>query len=254
MTNIQRGTLFLTISLCFGSAQGYELATHSRLTEQAFLRSNLVQDQQLLGNLGLSKLPSLNPFGDIYFDVSGSQAPMRSVNDFEKALMSDPNQYRSIKGWLMRGAIREDDVPQGYGSNPQDDPNGQIIRVLNHFYDPANNSPLTVGGRNLWLTKPAPTWAMGSTDAFSSPNTADTSRRNHFTVFDAREAMYRALTGMDAQGITTGSSETIRKYYWATTFRALGDVLHLNQDMAQPQHRRNAHDAVLAGFTGTYLG
>ena len=27
--------------------------------------------------------------------------------------------------------------------------------------------------------------------------------------------------------------------YWATAFRALGDVLHLNQDMAQPQHTRN---------------
>ncbi|BCO30781.1 hypothetical protein TspCOW1_08840 [Thiohalobacter sp. COW1] len=31
----------------------------------------------------------------------------------------------------------------------------------------------------------------------------------------------------------------MRKAYWATTFRALGDVLHLIQDMAQPQHTRN---------------
>src|SRR6185437_8575395 len=30
-----------------------------------------------------------------------------------------------------------------------------------------------------------------------------------------------------------------RQAYWATAFRALGDVLHLNQDMAQPQHTRN---------------
>ncbi|HEX7327804.1 MAG TPA: hypothetical protein VF428_04620, partial [Casimicrobiaceae bacterium] len=31
----------------------------------------------------------------------------------------------------------------------------------------------------------------------------------------------------------------LRRMYWATTFRALGDVLHVNQDMAQPQHTRN---------------
>ncbi len=31
-----------------------------------------------------------------------------------------------------------------------------------------------------------------------------------------------------------------RHAYRATTFRALGDVLHLVQDMGQPQHTRNA--------------
>ena len=35
------------------------------------------------------------------------------------------------------------------------------------------------------------------------------------------------------------STENDRKKYWATTFRALGDVVHLVQDMAQPQHTRN---------------
>ncbi|MFA6047107.1 MAG: hypothetical protein WC718_19150, partial [Phycisphaerales bacterium] len=33
--------------------------------------------------------------------------------------------------------------------------------------------------------------------------------------------------------------ESTRKAYWATTFRALGDSVHLLQDMAQPQHTRN---------------
>ena len=33
--------------------------------------------------------------------------------------------------------------------------------------------------------------------------------------------------------------EDTRKAYWATTFRALGDVIHLVQDMAQPQHTRS---------------
>jgi hypothetical protein len=88
---------------------------------------------------------------------------------------------------------------------------------------------------------------VGSRDVFAQPNTPEANRRNHFTIFDAREAMYRALTGRDsqgnplqpAQGSTLTKQSDIRNVYWATIFRALGDVLHLNQDMAQPQHTRN---------------
>jgi hypothetical protein len=83
--------------------------------------------------------------------------------------------------------------------------------------------------------------------------------RNHFTVQSAREAMWRALTlkridrtgalvdvpslvgftGTGIPGQAEGFREGLRKSYWATTFRALGDVVHLLQDMAQPQHTRN---------------
>ena len=76
-------------------------------------------------------------------------------------------------------------------------------------------------------------------------------------MVDAREAMYRALTGKKTDGTGAGGAGldadmTTRKAYWATTFRALGDVLHLNQDMAQPQHARNESHA---GFTpANFLG
>jgi len=95
----------------------------------------------------------------------------------------------------------------------------------------------------------------------------DTSRRNHYTILDAREAMWRAATlkqFKDDSGnlltdgtngplfdlpppidsISAFSSDPIqakaehRDAYWATAFRALGDVLHLIEDMAQPQHTR----------------
>ena len=108
-------------------------------------------------------------------------------------------------------------------------------------------------------------------DSFARPNTPETGRRNHFSVFDARESMFRALTlkWKDAdgsfkdllQGNDPSTGELWRKAYWATTFRALGDVLHLIQDMAQPQHTRNeAHSgrlcvaggACLAGHTSVY--
>lgn len=65
-------------------------------------------------------------------------------------------------------------------------------------------------------------------------------------LFSAREAMWRALTLKDQFGsrsIASGTSaralEAERLAYWATVFRALGDVAHLIQDMAQPQHTRN---------------
>jgi hypothetical protein len=41
---------------------------------------------------------------------------------------------------------------------------------------------------------------------------------------------------MNRHNKNIGSLLTDRQAYWATTFRALGDVAHLVQDLAQPQH------------------
>jgi len=244
-----RHSIFHALTLAalgFANVYGYELATHGRLTEQAYLQSNLVQDTQLLGSLGLTS-GDVNPFGHAFYDVSGSQIKERQTNDFEKTkgLMVDPREALTVKGWLMRGAIREDDVPWPFGEgNPQDDPYGNIFRVFNHFYDPVHDQPLNISGvtPGSLLGQPnliAPQWALGSSDVFNLPGTPDSQRRNHFTAFDAREAMYRALTGYSTQGDTVAATQDERNKYWATTFRALGDIVHLIQDMGQPQHTRN---------------
>jgi hypothetical protein len=80
---------------------------------------------------------------------------------------------------------------------------------------------------------------------------ADPNRRNQFSFADAREAMYAALTlrrtglsGVRADIFPNGSGTyseraSTQRAYWATTFRALGDVLHVVQDNAQPQHTRS---------------
>jgi hypothetical protein len=124
-----------------------------------------------------------------------------------------------------------------------------LKRPLHHFYDPYFDRPLDVPG--LAYLDPDvhknPDWAIGSRNSFNDPNTAESSRRNTFTVFDAREAMFRALTLLtpfngNYTSVASGNialDEQGRQAYWATTFRSLGDVLHLNQDMAQPQHTRN---------------
>ena len=66
--------------------------------------------------------------------------------------------------------------------------------------------------------------------------------------------MWRALSLRDANGNEVPqfgyTREEARKLYWAATFRSLGDVVHLVQDMAQPQHTRNETHAIArtAGF------
>ena len=159
----------------------------------------------------------------------------------------------------MLGAIREDDVPFDAGAlenNPQDEPNGPFIRVRNHFFDPYNDRGLSTA---LAAGFSAPDW--GLTGTLGS---------NHFNILSAREAMWRALTlkQIDASGTLSdlpfppnfavlgppGAEERYREElrvaYWATTFRALGDVLHLLQDMAQPQHTRNDMHAGLGCSAG----
>ena len=242
---------YLTITTPW--ANGYELATHGALTYQAYLKSNL-NTNALLQDLGIDRLlvsPNVpNPFGDTYYDVQGGTINTRSANAFESTIIKeDLKKILSVEpltlpGWLMRGAIREDDA-EGE-KNPPDPVNPTLKRPLHHFYDPANNRPLSIPGLSLIDSDvhTAPAWAVGSRDVFTQPNTAEANRRNHFTVFDAREAMYRAVTGKTKDGLDAGpnvtaATESIRKTYWATLFRALGDILHLNQDMAQPQHTRN---------------
>ena len=236
--------LFLVYS---ATANAYELATHAVLTQKAAERS-ILKYPQLLIDLGLTDAAEL--FGKRYLDIAGATVNARDGYDFEKSFMPKGSQDYSIVGWLMRGAIREDDLPSPIGKNPQDDPYGNIFRVFNHFYDPIFDRPLTVGGIPPGSlidqpNEPAPNWAIGTSDALTNSPAPNSYRRNHFTVFDAREAMYRALTGRDGQGSPIAPMAEDRNKYWATTFRALGDVVHLLQDMAQPQHTRNeAHCGV----------
>lgn len=251
--------LFGCISAAFGffalkSGHGYELSTHGIITYQSGIKS-IIGDLEFPYKIGVDN--SVNPFGTDYFDVSADQIYLRSVTEYERDIVEEKLKLKglelSVLGWLMRGAIREDDLPPILGDNPQDDPYGQETRVLKHFYDPVNDKglsvPIPILG-NVEIGDKAPDWGIGADDAFVDENDPDIFRRNHFTVFDARESMFRALTGMDKAGnkdigaggtipSSAADKEAVRKAYWATTFRALGDIVHLIQDMAQPQHTRN---------------
>jgi hypothetical protein len=163
----------------------------------------------------------------------------------------------------MRGSVREDDSSArvfAAKDEPLDDPYGNINRWCNHFFDP---TPAAAGARQatFWCpyeaVRDAANWAAGTNDLFGSPADLASDRRNHFTIADAREAQYRAITGRSTDGSNAGAQQleanfSERKTYYATMFRALGDVLHLNQDMAQPQHTRNEPHAGFSYGDPTY--
>jgi hypothetical protein len=272
----------LLITLCMacglsGPIFAYERATHAAITNSGFQQSqlNFPANGLLLEQLGLDVTTLLNsqqPFGKQYVSIQGDPTTpiFLPETDFEYGTIQDGIQRKhipiDIPFWLMCGVVREDDVP---GEPPALFANidGTIKRPFNHFYDPIHNIPLTIG--IAVLGDKAPDWATGATDSFKAPNVLDTSTANHYTVFDAHEAMFRALTQQtqnagiiqdlvnenNAQGYDAGfltSLQSTRNAYWATTFRALGDVLHLNQDMAQPQHTRNEAHNGLGGPLGVF--
>jgi hypothetical protein len=269
-----------TIAICTTSAIcnsvfAYDLHTHTAMTSEAVAQSKFTRDPKssaIIKQLGIKQIAI--PFGDRYIDI-GSQVISRNSSNFEADIMDTvrdadgrlvlPASY-TLTGWLMRGAIREDD--NALETPNSDEPGGVFSRVYGHFFDPHNNRGLTFPwGNDPIITPvaipgfpglPAITKTFGgrSVDwALTSGTTAD-GRQNHYKITDAREAMWRALTPKQFQGgilsplpMTLNNSgnplprelEGERNAYWATTFRALGDVVHLLQDTARPQHTHSAH-------------
>jgi len=270
---VRFGAKWLGVVLMIGNASAYELSTHALLTYQAFKQSEFRVSSSLYSELGIDTYLSSGeavlrkaPFGTYYYDVQGTDARQWVANTLDKN--GDPFDYNRmvavrsvdnsvefeperdnlrVAGWLLRGAIREDDytpivltigrVPITLHAppNPLEDRFGGVDRPLSHFYDPVNNTGISLRG------SPAPAWALGvaPSNMFADSMAEDTGRRNHFSVYDARESMYRALTGRNVDNVIVASDEAARRAYWATTFRALGDLAHMIQDMAQPQHTRN---------------
>ena len=267
---MQTMVVFLAGLLLAVDAIAYEQATHALITKNALLQSELIgpsgeEFSPLAYSLGLD---SYLPLGssEYYFEfistLDGSNAYRRKVQSYEKYILDALKikwAQTPIQSWVMFGAIREDDNPSEDPPTPRDVETG-ISRPLHHFFDPYSNKPLNAPGLDAIENdvRKNVDWAIGVRDSFNDPNAPESPRRNRFTVFDARESMFRALTLMTGGGASYGdisggidatTKQQWRQAYWATAFRALGDVLHLNQDMAQPQHTRNEpHSGKLCPF------
>ncbi len=243
----------LMAALISAQAFAFDIRTHTVMTIRATQQSCLgavPESSTLVKSLGILNLPTA--LGDDYFHMKNVQVRNKILAEEQRALTDvsdglDPEKLpriNSITGWLMRGAVREDD--NKIETPDSDEPNGVFNRVYGHFFDPVNNRGLTVGGSTQGPR--SVDWAFDTGSA-----TIISGRRNYFQAQHAREAMWRALTlkayDPNTKQITGDvdapldkaypSNEPIRAAYWATTFRILGDVVHLLQDAAQPQHTRN---------------
>ncbi len=235
-------------------AHAFEVTTHGAITDKAWARF-LADDPGVFDRLGIRDID--DAFGTTsYYDYrpADGTAPVtrNSLAWYEEAIMKDPLKVPpfSTRGWLIRGAIREDDDSAASDPSPKEDPNGDFHRVFSHFHDPVNNLGLTVG---FTLGARAADWALDPAaftpafPPFSIPGVTPTPQRfNNFSLATFHESMWRAVTGQNQAGEKAANSAGERNTYWATAFRALGDILHLNQDMAQPQHTRN--DPHAGGF------
>jgi hypothetical protein len=258
MKNIAKYGL-LTSLLYFAATHlsAYELATHAKMINAAYGKSKLgATNSEIQKRLGidvwtLAAASRDAPFGEYYFDISLGQVFTRNAKSYEFAVMIKIDQDKNalkIPGWLMRGIIREDDGGQIAGikkGEPRDDPYGETNRFCHHFLDPILSRGSYGRGFSKFCLFESPVydaaqWALGSLSPFDAQPAENTSRRNHFTVLDARDLMWRALTLKDKAGGDVPkfgfTPEELRKIYWASTFRSLGDVTHTLQDQAQPQH------------------
>lgn len=121
-----------------------------------------------------------------------------------------------LADWIADGAIHEDTC----------EASDLECRPLNHFYDPVNDRGLRYPAPfmfcpSVWLGSAAYHWGVGAS-------------LNSYNIYGAKLAYYRFLV---AQTVAERNAEA------ALLFYSLGHIVHLIQDMAQPQHTRNdVHD------------
>ncbi len=130
---------------------------------------------------------------------------------------------RTVQDWITYGSWREDN-PIGW-------------RAVHHFENPV----APAYGYERYLTDlSCPDGISTEPSALDRAENADDNWEG-YSWEDAKEYYYLALTSQN---------KAARDKYFAMTFRAVGQVLHLLQDMGTPAHVRN-DSHVLPGFYGT---
>lgn len=142
--------------------------------------------------------------------------PKEEIDIFRQSVYYDPI---TIKELVLFGSEYEDEM--------------YLVRPLNHFFDPQNNRRLTPLPRDFIAFR-TPNWALEDTGELSGQD---------YSYNDAIEYMDKALTS---------STVEERDKNWGKLFKTLGQVVHLLQDMAQPQHTRNDKHPPMLDLSKTY--
>ncbi|MFZ5907353.1 MAG: hypothetical protein ACOYVJ_08095 [Nitrospirota bacterium] len=146
-----------------------------------------------------------------------------------------------LHGINTQGFIEEQPVFWwlGYGGEQEDRP-GSITdyifnretRSLNHFHNPLLSWSLAGLNDNF----------LGQRTGQSSVLWAQNPEQHvggRWSWPDARRYFYIALTGNNTDGTLVAPSKAERDQYFAYTFRAVGQIMHLVQDASVPEHVRN---------------
>lgn len=226
-----RIALALWLSSPFANVQAFNTDTHAPLTEMAARHYQCEVEGFLIGQLRETK--GLRSLGEVDSDVTVYPIPPRWVGRYTYTYLDA----------LKLGAIDEDSE-QGAGVNLSDSipDTWRRRRMGNHFYCPSRNKKgfddeAFIG--NYRLAASAYSWFTGeevpSVDslhwAWDNRGAVSTTRGDeHYGWIQARDHYTKWLT-------TLAPSE--RQWHAGETFYALGHVIHLVQDLAQPQHTRN---------------
>ena len=206
MTSIVRMVAVCILSCVSQQCLSYETETHALITRTAFERSDLVVSGSIAERLGLDRMFPPRPFSPYwtddaelsfyYMDGGGTPEAFGNTNvflvpqGFERCQMQEfVRRFQSpdprwllfsntvelsgaptlpIQNWLVRGAIREDDLGPmipfaassancgAYMLLTGQDGN---VRVFNHFFDPAWDIPMTPCAP-LATCQRAPDWGV----------------------------------------------------------------------------------------------
>ncbi len=133
-------------------------------------------------------------------------------------------KFNSVEAWKwLRDGGRYEDVPP-WTIIP-------YLRSVNHFHNPLK-AWNEAGLNDIFTGTSSVIWAQ------------DQSSSGLFLGGDwswkkAREYFYIALTGKDFSGNLVAADKTQRDAYFAKTFRACGQIMHLVEDASVPAHVRN---------------
>jgi hypothetical protein len=221
--------LFLLISFVLLASwvpKGFSLSepTHEYLNQE-ISRKPIVGfslDSYLKNNLGFQK---------------GSEEPLFGYSEVKRTDMA-----RLVWEWVGEGGFQEDRPGSATDYLPFV---GRPTRSVNHFHNPLGGlweysglddsiGPLHYTGQSSII------WAQ-------NPNQDPGGK---WSWHDARRYFYNALTGIDSNGNVVAQTQKDREKYFANTFRALGQLIHLVQDASVPAHTRNEIHALYFHYEG----
>lgn len=146
------------------------------------------------------------------FDGFSLNSYLQAQIGFQKGV-EEIFQSKKVSEWLGDGGVKED-VPYWYMP---------YLRSVNHFHNPLTNQ----GFSGVWGTG---VLSGVSSIQWSQKAIATQSPGGYYSWHDVRDYFYKGLTA---------NAKTTRDQNFADTFRGLGQLMHLLEDLSVPEHTRD---------------